>query len=465
MFYFIFALVTVFVLFTFWFAISALREKVFRAGILALIFTFIMGTALLFYALAKSSGALSGTLPQVFQFIAGVALGLFTLSLFLPIGRNPKALSGTEGMLEGEPEKFNQKDTAFNVAHVGGYGPDVGKKRWALQSMDPFGGIYWTLCMGLRGQADGKINPKKRTDFTPEEITREIKRTAKYASADMVGITTVKEDFTYSENFSYEASKLEIGPAVTTPIDLKHKYVIVFGKEMSYDRIWKTLTEKNEESLGEIGKTYYELAQIACGVAAFIRQLGYSARAHHIRNEQIFHVPHAVDAGLGEQGRHNYLITNKFGPRIRLASVTTDLELVQDKPVDIGVQDFCESCRLCEINCPSQALAAEKAVVRGYRKWPQAQEKCFLFWVTGGNTMGCTMCLKVCPWNKPRSFVHRVSFFAASRSVPARRILYWITVIFYGKTIRWKKSPLPEKVELPPEIQALVDSYMKENRQ
>ena len=49
------------------------------------------------------------------------------------------------------------------------------------------------------------------------------------------------------------------------------------------------------------------------------------------------------------------------------------------KPVDIGVQDFCESCRLCETNCPAQALSAEKTVVRGYRKWPQDYNKCFGF--------------------------------------------------------------------------------------
>jgi len=463
MFYFLFILVSIYTLFTFWFAISSFRERVLRAGILGLILSLIMAVALALCAWAWVTNLLSGTLAQTIQVIVGVILALFTLSMLIPLGRRPEALSGTKGMREGEPERFNQKDTAFNVAHVGGYGPEVGKQRWALQSRDPFGGIYWTLVMGLRGQVDGRVNPKKREDTSPEEITKEIKRTARYAGADMVGVTIVKEDFTYSENFSYEESKLEVGPAVTTPIDLKHKYVILFGKEMSFERIQNTLTEKNEESLGEIGKTYYELAQIACGVAAFIRQLGYSAKAQHIRNEQIFHIPHAIDAGLGEQGRHNYLITGKYGPRIRLASVTTDLELVEDKPVDIGVQDFCENCRLCEINCPSQALAAEKTVVRGYRKWPQEQEKCFLFWVTGGNTMGCTMCLKVCPWNKARTFVHKVSFFVATRSVVARRVLFWITVIFYGRKIYWEKTPLPERIELPPEIQALVDSYKSDN--
>ena len=151
--------------------------------------------------------------------------------------RNHQALKGTRGMLEGHPERFNQKDTAFNIAHVGGYGPEVARQRWALQSMDPFSGIYWTLVMGLRHQVDGKVNPEKKNFKDSHEITRSIKRKAKYLGADIVGITTVKEDFIYKESFSYEESKLEEGPAVTTPIHLSHPYVIVLGKEMDYDNV------------------------------------------------------------------------------------------------------------------------------------------------------------------------------------------------------------------------------------
>ncbi len=454
MFYVLFALICIYTLFTFWFAMSAFWEKERTAGTRGLIFTFGMVVFLFFYAQAQAGGLLDGALMKTLQGIAAALMILFTISMFLPIGRRPEALKGTDGMRAGEPERFNQKDTAFNIAHVGGYGPEVSKQRWALQSRDPFGGIYWTLVMGLRPHADGKVNPQKQDGMSSEAITKEIKRTARYCGADLVGITKVKPDFCYSETFSYEESKLGTGPAVTSAVDVKHKYAIVFGREMNFHRIQNTLSLKNDESLGEIGKTYYELAQIACALAAYIRQLGYSAKAHHVRNEQILQVPLAVDAGLGEQGRHNYIISEKYGPRVRLATVTTDLELDEDQPVDIGVQDFCESCRLCEINCPAQALAEEKTTIRGYRKWPQDYTKCFGFWVTGGNTFGCTLCLKVCPWNKPRTLVHRVSMYGAARSILARRVLYWISLIFYGKLYRWKRQPLPDQIEMPPETQS-----------
>jgi hypothetical protein len=296
-FYFNFILVSIFIIFTFWFAITAFKEKAPRGGILALVISIAMAVALGIYVWAKGAGLLSGPIAQGVQIVFGVLLALSTILMFIPMGRNPKALEGTKGMAQGDPEKFNQKDTVFNVAHVGGYGPDVGKKRWALQSQDIFGGIYWTLVMGLRQQVDGKVSPKKKTGSTPEEITKEIKRMAMYAGADMVGVTTVKQDLTYSDGFSYEESKLETGPAVTTPIDLKHKYIIVLAKEMDYDKVHTTLTEKNEENLAEVGKAYYDVARVAVSLASYIRAMGYPARAHHLRNEQVFQVPHAVDAG------------------------------------------------------------------------------------------------------------------------------------------------------------------------
>jgi reductive dehalogenase len=411
----------------------------------------ILTGVLIVYAWAQGAGYLSDPGAQSVQLIIGAGLVLFTVLMFLPLGRNPQALKGTKGMAQGQPEKINQKDTAFSIAHVGGYGLEAARNRWALQSQDPFGGFFWTQVMGLRYQVDGKVNPNKRGDFPAAEITKEIKRKARYLGADLVGITTRKDDFTYSDAFSYEESKLEVGPAVTQPVDMKHKYVISLGKEMNYSVIKAALTEKDNASLGEIGKSYNEVAQMACALAGYIRHLGYEARAHHLRNDQIMHVPHAVDAGLGEQGRFGYLINAKYGPRLRLAAVTTALELLEDRPVDIGVQDFCENCRLCERNCPCNALPAEKNVVRGYKKWPQDQDRCFNFWVSGANTFACTLCINSCPWNKPRSFVHQASFFAAARSVVARRVLYWISVIFYGKQIRWKRISLPAKAAMPPE--------------
>jgi hypothetical protein len=247
-----------------------------------------------------------GNVAQVAQLaLAGIGT-VFTVALFLPIGRRPHVLAGTAGMkVDGQDqEQFNQKDTAFNVAHVGGYGPEAGKRRWELLKRDPFAGQFWGMTMSLRSQVDGNTNPDRHRYRDRKAAAKDIKTQAKYLGADIVGITIVNQDFIYSDAFSYEEFKIETGPAVTKPVDLKHKYIIVFGREMDFLKIDATVTDENEDSVGEIDKTYYELAQISVTLAAYIRQRGYPALAHHLRNEQIALVPHAVNAGLGEEGAH-----------------------------------------------------------------------------------------------------------------------------------------------------------------
>jgi hypothetical protein len=204
MFFFLFILAGIYWLFLLWFAISSFRERCARAGVLGMMAALFTTGALGSYAWAYQAGHLFSPAAQGIQAVFGGGLALFTVMLFIPLGRNRRAALGTKGMAVGNPEKFNQKETAFSIAHVGGYGPEAARNRWALQSYDPFGGIFWTLVMGLRYQVDGKVNPKKRQGFSPEEITAEIKEKARYLGADLVGITTVKNEFTYSDGFSYE---------------------------------------------------------------------------------------------------------------------------------------------------------------------------------------------------------------------------------------------------------------------
>ena len=57
-------------------------------------------------------------------------------------------------------------------------------------------------------------------------------------------------------------------------------------------------------------------------------------------------------AGLGWIGRNNLLVSGKFGSRIRLVTILTDLPLVTDSP---SIKD-CGSCRDCLSFCPAGAI-------------------------------------------------------------------------------------------------------------
>ena len=73
----------------------------------------------------------------------------------------------------------------------------------------------------------------------------------------------------------------------------------------------------------------------------------------------------AVDAGLGELGRNGLLISSGFGPRIRISKVLTDLPLVPDQPVDLGVRKMCEVCGKCAKACPGQAISRDEPTMEG----------------------------------------------------------------------------------------------------
>ncbi len=53
-----------------------------------------------------------------------------------------------------------------------------------------------------------------------------------------------------------------------------------------------------------------------------------------------------IAASLGEFGRMGLLITEKYGPRVRLCKVFTDLPLAIDRYRPFGVTEFCKTCEI-----------------------------------------------------------------------------------------------------------------------
>ena len=72
----------------------------------------------------------------------------------------------------------------------------------------------------------------------------------------------------------------------------------------------------------------------------------------------------AVNAGMGEIGVNNNLITAEYGSRLRLGAVITTAALEADPPKQYGiVPDFCVECGYkCIKPCPAGALPGDGAV-------------------------------------------------------------------------------------------------------
>jgi epoxyqueuosine reductase len=64
----------------------------------------------------------------------------------------------------------------------------------------------------------------------------------------------------------------------------------------------------------------------------------------------------AKAAGLGWIGRNNLLVNEKFGSRIRLATILTNLPLILDSPSS----GDCGSCRACLTVCPAEAIQEDQ---------------------------------------------------------------------------------------------------------
>ena len=92
-----------------------------------------------------------------------------------------------------------------------------------------------------------------------------------------------------------------------------------------------------------------------------IQDLGYQAMpipASQIVDwkKQRGHLSHkhvAKAAGLGWIGRNNLLVNEKFGSRVRLLTILTDLPLMANSPC----LKNCGSCRACLSVCPAGAIA------------------------------------------------------------------------------------------------------------
>jgi len=160
-------------------------------------------------------------------------------------------------------------------------------------------------------------------------------------------------------------------------------------------------------------------------IAAQIRNLGYSAKAHSVMDGEVLQPPLLLLSGLGEVSRIGEVILNPFlGPRLKSGVVTTDMPMAHDKPIDFGLQAFCEACNKCARECPSGAITAgPKLMFNGYEIWKSDSQKCATYRITTPGGAMCGRCMKTCPWNLEGIFADRPARWAASNIPAAAPIL------------------------------------------
>ncbi|MEL7344056.1 MAG: reductive dehalogenase [Pseudomonadota bacterium] len=275
--------------------------------------------------------------------------------------------------------KFGDMGKANQEASRGGY--FVQKSPLAQGMRRPLGAF---LILQDGPQAD--TISAQATDATAN--AEGIKAVAYFLGVDAVGISRCPEWVWYSHDANGD------------PITPSHPNAISFIIDQGFET---TEGSSGDDWIAVVQsmRAYLRFSLLGGIVAKHIRNLGYSARSHTSVESEVVHPPLLLLSGLGEVSRIGEVIVNPFlGPRLKSGVITTDMPLAHDKPIDFGMQAFCDSCNKCARECPAGAITAgPKLMFNGYEIWKSDSQKCTTYRLTQKGGAMCGRCMKTCPWN------------------------------------------------------------------
>jgi ferredoxin len=290
----------------------------------------------------------------------------------------------------------------------------------------------------ITGQADAwfeaieAIEPDEATVSCWADVLRDssdispvLRAMARDLGAVAAGTTAVDPAFVYSHKGRHDRD-------YGRRLEPDHGWALVFLVEMDHGAMRRAPAAS---VIRESARQYYRAAAIAINMTAALRRAGYRARPQYDAHYDVILPPLAVNAGLGELGRNNLLVADRYGSRVRIGAVTVDQPLEQADPVDLGVETFCAVCRKCADSCPSRSLSVDgKQEVRGVEKWTTRVETCYGYWRRTGTD--CGICMAGCPYSHPDNAFHNAVRWTVARMPWLARLAVWGDDLVYGR--EWK---------------------------
>ena len=110
----------------------------------------------------------------------------------------------------------------------------------------------------------------------------------------------------------------------------------------------------------------------------------------------------AARAGIGWFGKNDVIITERYGPRVRLSAILIDEVFAYGKPITVGRCP--ENCTKCIDICPCKALKNRQWTIEKDRSDIIDYQKCnrmrSAFIKKLGRKSACGLCLAACPFGK-----------------------------------------------------------------
>ncbi|GAB5435832.1 reductive dehalogenase [Falsiruegeria mediterranea] len=253
---------------------------------------------------------------------------------------------------------------------------------------------------------DGDANPHGTRPTQEQRNADNLKAASYFLGVDAVGTSRCPTWSWYSHD------------AAGQPIEPTHDNAV----SMIIDQGFETMEGASGDdwiAVSQSMRAYLRFSLLGGVIAQQIRNLGYKAKAHTVMDGEVLQPPLLLLAGLGEVSRIGEVILNPYlGPRLKSGAVTTDMPMAHDKPIDFGLQNFCNSCNKCARECPSGAITAgPKLMFNGYEIWKSDSQKCTTYRITQQGGAMCGRCMKTCPWNLEGLF-SQAPFRWAATNIP-----------------------------------------------
>lgn len=294
-------------------------------------------------------------------------------------------------ILDDEVPRVPKRAAFFERALQGDLGDKSQRERRRFSFKHPTSRSLLKVIRSLVPYQNGEVaDGADQSDFSdPATNARALKALSYHLGADVTGICEIPR---YAWSSHKEDGK---------PIEMYHKYAVVMVIDQGFDTM-EGASGDDWISGTQSMRGYLRGAEIAGVMADVLRSHGYSSRSQTNADSDVLHIPLMLWAGLGEMSRIGELVLNPFvGPRLKSVVMTTDMPLAVDKPIDFGLQYFCDNCLKCARECPCDAIPwGDKVMFNGYEIWKPDAERCTRYRLTNPKGSACGRCMKTCPLNK-----------------------------------------------------------------